>query len=198
MAGRTSAPGQSVTGRVLSILAVFELSPSARSLSEIAAESGLPQSTAHRLLGELEEWGAVQRDARGRYQIGLRLWELGQHAGRQLRDVVRPFLQDLFGLTQETAHFAIRDGADVLYIDRVYGTRRVPHGNSVQDGVGTDLDQKWSSPSQQSKQNATCLIISFTAQALENAEIGITSTFQPSRQRSHASLVADNLCFEHG
>jgi len=131
VAGRTSAPGQSVTGRVLSILAVFELSPSARSLSEIAAESGLPQSTAHRLLGELEEWGAVQRDARGRYQIGLRLWELGQHAGRQLRDVVRPFLQDLFGLTQETAHFAIRDGADVLYIDRVYGTRRVPQASRV-------------------------------------------------------------------
>lgn len=131
MAGRTSAPGQSVTQRVLSILAVFELSPAARSLSEIAAESGLPQSTAHRLLGELEEWGAVQRDARGRYQIGLRLWELGQHAGRQLRDVVRPFLQDLFGLTQETAHFAIRDGADVLYIDRVYGTRRVPQASRV-------------------------------------------------------------------
>ena len=131
MAGQTSTPGQSVTSRVLSILAVFELSASPRSLSEICAESGLPQSTVHRLLGELEEWGAVQRDARGRYQIGLRLWELGQHAGRQLRDVARPYLQDLFGLTQETAHLAIRDGADVLYIDRVYGTRRVPQASRV-------------------------------------------------------------------
>jgi DNA-binding IclR family transcriptional regulator len=131
VAGRTTTPGQSVTSRVLSILAVFELSASARSLSEICEESGLPQSTVHRLLGELEEWGAVQRDGRGRYQIGLRLWELGQHAGRQLRDVVRPYLQDLFGLTQETVHFAIRDGADVLYIDRVYGTRRVPQASRV-------------------------------------------------------------------
>ncbi|HZK58609.1 MAG TPA: IclR family transcriptional regulator [Cryobacterium sp.] len=131
MAGRTTAPGQSVTSRVLSILASFENSASARSLSEISEESGLPQSTAHRLLGELEEWGAVQRDAQGRYQIGLRLWELGQHAGRQLRDVARPYLQDLFGLTQETVHFAIRDGADVLYIDRVYGTRRVPQASRV-------------------------------------------------------------------
>jgi len=131
VAGRTTSPGQTVTSRVLSILAVFESSPSARTLSEICAESGLPQSTVHRLLGELEDWGAVQRDARGRYQIGLRLWELGQHAGRQLRDVVRPYLQDLFGLTQETAHFAIRDGADVLYIDRVYGSRRVPQASRV-------------------------------------------------------------------
>ena len=77
MAGRTSSPGQSVTSRVLSILAVFEQSASPRSLSEICAESGLPQSTVRRLLGELEEWGAVQRDTRGRNQIGLRLWELG-------------------------------------------------------------------------------------------------------------------------
>jgi DNA-binding IclR family transcriptional regulator len=131
VAGQTSSPGQSVTARVLSILAVFELSPAARSLSEIAEHSGLPSSTAHRLLGELEAWGAVQRDAHGRYQVGLRLWELGQHAGRQLRDVARPYLQDLFGLTQETVHIAIRDGAEVLYIDRVYGTRRVPQASRV-------------------------------------------------------------------
>ncbi|TFD86977.1 IclR family transcriptional regulator [Cryobacterium lactosi] len=131
MAGHTKAPGQSVTSRVLSILAAFEDSPAARSLSEISKASGLPQSTAHRLLGELEGWGAVQRDAQGRYQIGLRLWELGQHAGRKLRDVARPYLQDLFGLTQETVHFAIRDGSEVLYIDRVYGSRRVPQASRV-------------------------------------------------------------------
>ncbi|MFM9920016.1 IclR family transcriptional regulator [Lacisediminihabitans sp. H27-G8] len=131
MAGGTTTPGQSVTSRILSILAVFEDSPAPRSLSEISTASGLPHSTTHRLLGELEEWGAVQKDARGRYQIGLRLWELGQHAGRQLRDVARPFLQDLFGLTRETVHIAIRDGAEVLYIDRVYGTRRVPQASRV-------------------------------------------------------------------
>nr|WP_244962690.1 IclR family transcriptional regulator [Cryobacterium roopkundense] len=115
----------------MSILAAFEDSPAARTLSQISAASGLPQSTAHRLLGELESWGAVQRDAQGRYQIGLRLWELGQHAGRKLRDVARPYLQDLFGLTQETVHFAIRDGSEVLYIDRVYGSRRVPQASRV-------------------------------------------------------------------
>ncbi|KFF59400.1 IclR family transcriptional regulator [Cryobacterium sp. MLB-32] len=131
MAGRTQSPGQSVTSRVLSILASFEHTASARTLTEISQQSGLPQSTAHRLLGELEEWGAVQRDAQGRYQIGLRLWELGQHAGRRLRDVARPYLQDLFGLTQETVHLAIRDGTEVLYIDRVYGSRRVPQASRV-------------------------------------------------------------------
>ncbi|WP_460801972.1 IclR family transcriptional regulator [Microbacterium sp. GXF6406] len=131
MAGRTSQPGQSVTGRVLMILELFERSLAARSLSEISTETGLPLSTTHRLVGELESWGALQRDANGRYQIGLRLWELGQHAGRQVREIARPLLQDLFTLTQETVHIAVRERAEALYIDRVYGTRRVPQASRV-------------------------------------------------------------------
>ena len=131
MAGRTSQPGQSVTGRVLSILAVFEDSLAPRSLTDLATETGLALSTTHRLLAELEEWGALQRDVNGRYQIGLRLWELGQHAGRQVREIARPLLQDLYSLTQETVHIAIRENTEVLYIDRVYGTRRVPQASRV-------------------------------------------------------------------
>src|SRR5690606_20571721 len=131
MAGGVSQPGQTVTGRVLSILAVFERGLAPRSLTEIAAETGLALSTAHRLVKELEEWDALQRDANGRYQIGIRLWELGQHGGRQVRDIARPLLQDLYSLTQETVHIAIRENTDVLYIDRVYGTRRVPQASRV-------------------------------------------------------------------
>lgn len=127
---RTTPPA-SVTGRVLSILSVFERAASARSLTEIAAETGLALSTAHRLLGELEDWGAVRRDENGRYQIGLRLWELGQHAGLQARELARPLLQDLYTLTRETVHLAIREGGDVLYIDRIYGSRRVPKTSRV-------------------------------------------------------------------
>lgn len=131
MAGGVSNPGQSVTGRALSILAVFEKSLAPRSLTEISEETGIPLSTAHRLLAELEEWDALQRDAAGRYQIGLRLWELGQHAGRQVREIARPLLQDLYSLTHETVHIAVREGMDVLYIDRVYGSSRVPKASRV-------------------------------------------------------------------
>ena len=133
MAGGVSPGGQSVTGRVLSILAVFEKSLAPRSLTDISAETGLPLSTTHRLLAELEAWDALQRDANGRYQIGLRLWELGQHAGRQVREIARPLLQDLYSLTQETVHIAVREHTDVLYIDRVYGSRRVPQPRSTDE-----------------------------------------------------------------
>lgn len=131
MAGGARTPGQSVTSKVLAILGAFESGRGALSLTDIAAGSGLPLSTVHRLVGELEEWGALNRDPGGGYRVGMRLWELGQHAGRQMRDRARPILQDLFGLTQETTHLAIRSGPDVLYVDRIYSSKRVPRAARV-------------------------------------------------------------------
>jgi DNA-binding IclR family transcriptional regulator len=40
-------------------------------------------------------------------------------------------VQDLFSLTGETAHLAVRAGHEVLYIDRVYGSKRVPRASRV-------------------------------------------------------------------
>lgn len=131
MAGGNRDPGRSVTSKVLAILEVFEKSRGPVTLSDICEQSGLPLSTAHRLVGELTEWGLLTRGINGRYQPGIRLWELAQNAGRQLRDTARPFIQDLFSLTGETAQLAVREGHEVLYIERIYGTKRVPRASRV-------------------------------------------------------------------
>jgi DNA-binding IclR family transcriptional regulator len=39
---------------------------------------------------------------------------------------VRPFLQDLFDLVHENVHMAIRQGANALYVDKIYGSRKLP------------------------------------------------------------------------
>ncbi|WP_166875538.1 IclR family transcriptional regulator [Salinibacterium sp. ZJ450] len=131
MAGGNSEPGRTVTTKVLAILEAFEQSRGALTLTEIAESSGMPLSTAHRLVTELTEWGLLFRGAQGRYQLGIRLWELAQNAWRPLRETARPFIQDLFSLTGETAHLAVREGNEVLYIDRVYGSKRVPRASRV-------------------------------------------------------------------
>ncbi|MCC5575330.1 MULTISPECIES: IclR family transcriptional regulator [Microtetraspora] len=128
---RANESGRSVTSRVLSILEAFETHGPSLSLSQLAELTGLPVSTAHRLLGELHAWGALARDDQGRYHVGLRLWELSQSAGRRLRDTARPYLQDLFSLTQETSHIAIREGNEALYVDRVYSSKRVPRASRI-------------------------------------------------------------------
>lgn len=131
MAGGSSEPGRTVTSKALAILFAFESGRRSLSLSELAEAANLPLSTTHRLVGELVDSGALARDPQGRIQLGIRLWELGQNAGRALRDTARPYLQDLFSLTGETSHLAIREGHEVLYIDRIYGTKRVPRASRV-------------------------------------------------------------------
>jgi DNA-binding IclR family transcriptional regulator len=46
-------------------------------LSALAAASGLPKATAHRLLGQLVELGAVERQG-ARYRVGYRMLRVGQ------------------------------------------------------------------------------------------------------------------------
>ncbi len=116
----------SVTARALSVLAAFENSADPLSVGRIASRSGLPRSTAYRLVHELEQWGGLDKTDDGKYQVGMRIWELGQHAGRRLRDRAHPFLQDLFDLTHENVHLAVREGTQTLYVDKFYGSRKLP------------------------------------------------------------------------
>lgn len=126
MAGGSRDKGRTVTSKVLAILGAFDAGHPQLSLTELARRSGVPLSTAHRLVGELEEWQALSRAPDGRLRVGLRLWELGQLAPGSLHDLAHPWLQDLFGSTGENVHLAVRDGLEVLYVDKVYGTRAVP------------------------------------------------------------------------
>ncbi len=120
------AKAASVTSRALKVLAAFEGSAGVLSVARIAKISGLPLSTTYRLVHELEAWGGLRKNHDGDYQIGMRIWELGQLAGRRLRDRAHPHLQDLFELTHENVHMAVREGLQSLYVDKVYGSRRVP------------------------------------------------------------------------
>lgn len=126
MSGGSREPGRTVTSRVLAILQSFDATHQCQSLSEIARRSGLALSTTHRLVAELEDHDALVRDPSGGYRIGVRLWEIGQLAPGRLRDVAHPWLQELFDSTRENVHLAVRDGVEVLYVDKVYGRRAVP------------------------------------------------------------------------
>ena len=106
-------------GRTLSVLAAFGPEHSSLSLSDISRRTGLSLTTTHRLVGELREWGALERAADGRYGIGLRLLELGALAphGLQLRELALPYLDDLHHATRANVHLAVRDGHDVVYVE---------------------------------------------------------------------------------
>lgn len=128
MSGNTSEEGRSVASRLLSVLGAFDEDNSTLTLTEIARRTSLAAATAHRLVRELVEWGALVRLSSGEYVIGRRLWKLGMLAPDQsdLRDIASPFLHDVYGATLATVHLAIREGDQVLYIDRLAGHASVP------------------------------------------------------------------------
>lgn len=137
MAGNTSTPGASVVSRVVAILSTFDDRHRRLSLTEISERSGLPLPTTHRLVRELVAGDLLQRRATGEYAIGRRTWDLGTLAPVQtgLRQVASPFLSDLYAATLATVHLAVRDGDEVLYLDRFSGRASVP----VVSQVGTRL-----------------------------------------------------------
>lgn len=120
--------GVSVTSRALDLLGAFDGEHRSLSLTDLARRAGLPLATAHRLVGELHRWGALAREPNGDYVIGRRLWQLGLLAPVQsgLRQAASPFLHDLYGTTLATVHLAVRDGLEVLYIERLAGHVSVP------------------------------------------------------------------------
>jgi DNA-binding IclR family transcriptional regulator len=137
MAGNTSAPGASVASRVLAVIGTFDERHRSLSLSEIARRAGIPLPTAHRLVGELVDGGALDRQDDGRYVIGRLVWEAGLLAPVQgrLRQVAEPFLHDVYAATMATVHLAVRDGEEVLYLHRMQGRTSVP----IVSTVGTRL-----------------------------------------------------------
>ncbi|MEE1763945.1 MULTISPECIES: IclR family transcriptional regulator [unclassified Streptomyces] len=118
---------RSAPDRLLAVLAAFDHDHPALSLTDISRRAGLTLTTAHRLVGALTEWGALERDAGGIYHVGLRLWELAALAprGLALRQIALPYLEDLYEATHENVQLAVRDGDEVVYIEWLSGRSAV-------------------------------------------------------------------------
>ncbi|RDU97208.1 IclR family transcriptional regulator [Trinickia dinghuensis] len=100
----------------------------ARSLSvstvDLMSALGIPKTTAHRLIGNLEELGFLQHGIeRGRYQVGPRLLELATHilSGTASHGPIHALLMELSRRTAETCSLGVMRGAEVVYIDSVSG-----------------------------------------------------------------------------
>lgn len=119
--GKRPKRGAPVVERALALLAAFSDDHQALGLVELSRRAGLPRSTASRLARRLQEWGALERDERGRYVVGLRLFEIASLAPRShgLREVALPYLEDLHEVTRQHVLLAVRDGTEALLVERL-------------------------------------------------------------------------------
>lgn len=129
------AGSRSVVDRALSILGTFQGGRSRQALSEISRNSGLPIATCYRIVQRLTEWGALERDGDSRYRVGLRLWEVASRAPRSvgLQRYARPYLLDLYETTGFATHLAVRQGTELVSIERFDSPRKNPRRPVIGD-----------------------------------------------------------------
>ena len=91
-------------------------------LAQIVRRTGLPRSSAHRMLERLVSMRWLHREGRD-YTLGLRLMELGSLAVHQdrLHTTALPHLQELHRVTGFVVHLAVLDGDDLVYLEKLGG-----------------------------------------------------------------------------
>lgn len=89
-------------------------------ITDLGKQLGLPKSTVHRLASTLIDAGMLEQNAEnGKYRLGLVIFELGALVRRKMdfSSEAKPFLIELRDKTGETAHLAILDHANIVYIN---------------------------------------------------------------------------------
>jgi DNA-binding IclR family transcriptional regulator len=107
--------------RVLAVLKELARYPEGVGLEELTRVIGSPKPTVHRALGSLRRAGLADQDARGHYLLGdefLRI-AFAHHEARPEHVRVRPVLESLALRFGETAHYAVLDGREVVYREKV-------------------------------------------------------------------------------
>jgi DNA-binding IclR family transcriptional regulator len=91
------------------------------SLKILSAETGLHPSTAFRILGSLVQVEFVERTASGSYRLGTKLRQLVSRipVARDVRAEALPVMEGLRDALGETVNLTVREGDEVVYIERV-------------------------------------------------------------------------------
>ncbi|MFJ1301673.1 IclR family transcriptional regulator [Pseudomonadota bacterium AL_CKDN230030165-1A_HGKHYDSX7] len=107
-------------------LAVIQaVAQGARDLKEICARIGVARSTTHRLASCLVQERYLRVLPSLGYALGPRLIELGFQSREAIPMVTlaRPHLTSLADFTGDTIHLGVRDGAEVLYLEKIPGKK---------------------------------------------------------------------------
>ena len=114
-----------VIDRMARLLDAIVTNESQCTLKILAADAGLHPSTAFRILDALSSVGFVERDTGGQYVLGKELRRLGSKVrqGIDVRQEARDLMESLRDQVGETVNLTVREGDEVIYIERVTPNR---------------------------------------------------------------------------
>jgi IclR family KDG regulon transcriptional repressor len=112
--------------RAINVLDLFDEQTAELGITEIAEALGLHKSTAAGLVYTLEHNGYLDQHAENRkYKLGFKLVERAFTLLDQVdvRKVALPYLQELRNWSDESVNLAVRDGGEIVYIERLTTTQ---------------------------------------------------------------------------
>lgn len=120
-----ATPTVQVIERMFALIDVLASREEAISLKEISEKTGLHPSTTHRILNDLATGRFVDRSQPGSYRLGMRLLELGNLVKGRLnvRDAAMAPMRELHKLIQQPVNLSMRQGDEIVYIERAYSER---------------------------------------------------------------------------
>ncbi|MCA3184433.1 MAG: IclR family transcriptional regulator, partial [Cupriavidus sp.] len=128
MAEADKSPGKTsiqVIERMMTLLDALAQHADPVSLKELSQATGLHPSTAHRILNDMVACRFVDRSDPGSYRLGMRLLELGNlvKARLSVRDAALAPMRALHRVTGQTVNLSVRQGDEIVYIERAYSER---------------------------------------------------------------------------
>jgi len=126
--------------RGLAILEAFTRERPKSNLNHLTQATNLPKTTVLRLLRTLASLEYVRYDTVSReYSLGPKVMSLGYAtlAGIDLREVARPYLEDLSRLSGQNVNLAILDGIEAIHIERITRKRLISTDNTIGTRVNT-------------------------------------------------------------
>ncbi len=118
-------PAIQVIGRMFALLDALAAHQDPVSLKALSESTGLHPSTAHRILNDLTIGRYVDRPEAGSYRLGMRLLEMGNlvKARLDVRDAALAPMRELHRLTHQPVNLSVRQGDEIVYIERTYSER---------------------------------------------------------------------------
>lgn len=117
-----SPSGDSMIERITRILGAFTVERPSLGVAALAARTGIPLATTHRLVRELTAHDLLEREDAGRVRLGIRLWELASRSSplTSLRQAAMPFLDDVQSIVRQHTQLSIlQDEGEVLVVERL-------------------------------------------------------------------------------
>lgn len=114
-----------VIDRMMSLLDALAQHGEPVGLKQLALDTALHPSTAHRILGALGVSGFIERTDAGAYRLGIRLLELGNLVKNRisLRETAMPAMLRLHATTGESVNLGMRSGDEIVYVERTSSGR---------------------------------------------------------------------------